>query len=84
MLLQLPHMQKMTHLNINLPLDVKLTKKLPEPGLNQRDHSNDNADPAHKNLDNKQRKISDLEKLFHPHISVFNVCRRTLGKDSKA
>ena len=30
-------------------------KKLPDPGVNQRDHSNDNADPA---------KIANLEKLF--------------------
>ena len=59
-------------------------EKLSDPGVNQRDHSNDNADPAHENLDNKQRKISNLEKLFDPQIEVFNVCRRTVGQDSKA
>ena len=39
-------------------------KKLPDPGVNQRDHSNDNADPAHENLDITQQKIVNLEKLF--------------------
>ena len=39
-------------------------KKLPDPGVNQRDHSNDNADPAHENLDNTQQNIANLEKLF--------------------
>ena len=39
-------------------------KKLLEPGVNQRDYSNDIADPAHENLDNTQQKISNLEKLF--------------------
>ena len=29
-------------------------KKLPDPDVNQRDHSNDNADPAYENLDNTQ------------------------------
>ena len=52
MLLQLPRMQKMIQLTSNLLLDVKLKKKLPDPGVNQRDHSNDNADPDDENLDN--------------------------------
>ena len=39
-------------------------KKLPDSGVNQRDHSNDNADPAHENLDNTQQKIANLERLF--------------------
>ena len=30
----------------------QIEKKLPDPGVNQRDHSNDNADPADENLDN--------------------------------
>ena len=59
-------------------------EKLPDPGVNQRDHPNDNANPMHENLDNKQLKISNLEKLFNPQIAVFNVCRRTVGQDSKA
>ena len=39
-------------------------KKLPDPGVNQGDHSNDNADTAHENLDNTKQKIANLEKLF--------------------
>ena len=39
-------------------------KKFPDPGVNQRDHPNDNADPAHENLHNTQQKIANLEKLF--------------------
>ena len=39
-------------------------KKLLDPGINQRDHSSDNADPVHENLDNTQQKIANLEKLF--------------------
>ena len=39
-------------------------KKLPDPGINQRDHSNDNADSAYENLDNTQQKIASLERLF--------------------
>ena len=39
-------------------------KKLPDPGVNQTDHPNDNADPVHENLDNTQQKIAYLEKLF--------------------
>ena len=35
-----------------------------ETGVNQREHSNDNADPAHKNLGNTQQKIINLEKLL--------------------
>ena len=35
-----------------------------DPGVNQRDHPNDNADPAHENLDDIQQKIANLEKLF--------------------
>ena len=39
-------------------------KKLLDPGINQRDHSNNNTDPAHENLDNTQQKMANLEKLF--------------------
>ena len=39
-------------------------KKLSDPGVNQSDHSKDNADPEHENLDNTQQKIANLEKLF--------------------
>ena len=39
-------------------------KKLPDPGVNQRDHSNDNADPVHENLDNTQQKNSQLGKTI--------------------
>ena len=35
-----------------------------DPGVNQRDHPNDNADTAHENLDDIQQKIANLEKLF--------------------
>ena len=42
-------------------------KKFPDPGVNQKDHSNDNVDPAHKILDNTQQKIANLEKLFDRH-----------------
>ena len=42
----------------------EIDKKLPDQGVNQRDHSYDNADPAHENLDNTQQKIANLEKLF--------------------
>ena len=37
---------------------------MPDPGVNQRDHPNDNADPVDENLDNTQQKIANLEKLF--------------------
>ena len=39
-------------------------KKLPDPDVNQRDHTNDYAEPAHENLDKRQQKIANLEKLF--------------------
>ena len=35
-----------------------------DPGVNQRDHSNNNADSVHENLDNKQQKIANLGNLF--------------------
>ena len=37
-------------------------KKLLDLGV--RDHSNNNADSVHENLDNTQQKIANLDKLF--------------------
>ena len=37
-------------------------KKFLDPGVNQRDHSNNNADSVHENLDNTQQKIAYLTK----------------------
>ena len=38
-------------------------KKLPDQGLNQRDHSNDNAAQHMKNLHNTQQETAYLEKI---------------------
>ena len=35
---------------------------MPDPGVNQKDHPNVNANSAHENLDNTQQKIASLEK----------------------
>ena len=53
MLLQLPLAENDT-LDQQPPVRCQTDKKLPDPGGSQRDHSNDNADPVHENLDNTQ------------------------------
>ena len=39
-------------------------KKLPEPGVNQRDYSNNNADVTLENPDKTHQEIANLDKLF--------------------
>ena len=52
MLLQLPHMHKNDAFDQQPAARCQTDKKLPDPAVNQRDNPNDNADPAHENLDN--------------------------------
>ena len=55
-------------------------------GVNRRDHPNDNADPAHENLDVIQQKIASLEKLFDqqsPSLQYLTSAVERLAKTAK-
>ena len=57
-----------------------------DPGVNRRDHPNDNADPAHENLDVIQQKIASLEKLFDqqsPSLQYLTSAVERLAKTAK-